>query len=157
MGTAPQESVTMDTNLVSFSHAKGQLTYHLEWAPKYRYNMFRQEKYIKLCEEILREVADRHGIAIRELSVMPDHVHTIVDIPPAMSVSKALNLLKGASAYELFRRQPKFRLRYTQGHFWSAGKFYRSIGDTDLKTTAEYVRNQRQMHPHQTTLMRFGS
>ncbi len=73
--------------------------------------MFRQEKYIKLCEEVLREVAGRHGIAIRELSVTPDHVHIVADIPPMMSVSRTLNLLKGASAYELFRRQPKFRLR----------------------------------------------
>ena len=145
------------SNLVSFSHAKGQLTYHLEWAPKYRYNMFRQEKYIKLCDEILREVAGRHGIAIRELSVMPDHIHAIVDVPPTMSISRAINLLKGASAYELFRRQPKFRLRYPRGHFWSAGKFYRSVGDADLETAEEYVRNQKDVHPQQATLMRFDS
>ena len=119
--------------------------------------MFRQEKYIKLCDEILREVAGRHGIAIRELSVMPDHIHAIVDVPPTMSISRAINLLKGASAYELFRRQPKFRLRYPRGHFWSAGKFYRSVGDADLETAEEYVRNQKDVHPQQATLMRFDS
>ena len=129
-------------DLVSGSHSIGQNLYHLEWCPKYRYNMFRGEGNKKLCEEILCEVATRHNIGIVELSVMPDHVHTIVQLPPTMSVSQALHLLKGASSYELFRRQPKFRLRYSRGNFWSPGKFYRSVGDADMETVLQYVRNQ---------------
>ncbi|MFO8132867.1 MAG: IS200/IS605 family transposase, partial [Thermoplasmatota archaeon] len=74
-------------------------------------------------------------IVIVEMAVMPGHLHLIVDIPPTMSISRAFQLLKGASAYELFRRQPKFRLRYPRGHFWSPGKFYRTVGDADAETT----------------------
>jgi putative transposase len=128
--------------LVSVSHSIGQNLYHLEWCPKYRYNMFRGKKNKKLCEDILHEVAEQHNILMIELSVMPDHVHT-VQLPPTMSVSKALQLLKGASSYELFRRQPLFRYRYSRGSFWSPGKFYRSVGDTDTTTVLEYVKNQR--------------
>jgi len=105
--------------------------------------MFRGKGNKKLCEDILDEVAERHNIGIVELSVMPDHIHTVVQLPPTMSVSKALQLLKGASSYELFRRQPLFRYRYSRGSFWSPGKFYRSVGDTDTATVLEYVRNQR--------------
>jgi putative transposase len=105
--------------------------------------MFRGKGNKKLCEHILHEVAERHNIGIVELSVMPDHIHTVVQLPPTMSVSKALQLLKGASSYELFRRQPLFRYRYSHGSFWSPGKFYRSVGDTDTSTVLEYVRNQR--------------
>ena len=60
-----------------------------------------------------------------------------------MSVSKALHLLKGASANELFKRKPQFRKRYPRGHFWSPGKFYRIAGDADLETVTKYVQNQR--------------
>jgi putative transposase len=105
--------------------------------------MFRGKKNKKLCEDILHEVAARHNIDMIELSVMPDHIHTVVLIPPTMSVSKALQLLKGASSYELFRRQPLFRYRYANGSFWSPGKFYRSVGDADTETVLGYVRNQR--------------
>ncbi len=107
--------------------------------------MFRKEKNKKLCEEILKEIAERHGIEIQELSIMPC-IHAIVSIPPTMSPSKAFQLLKGASSYELFKREPKFRLRYPKGHFWSTGKFYRSVGDVDLETTRDYVRRQREIH-----------
>jgi putative transposase len=130
-------------DLVSGSHSIGQNLYHLEWCPKYRYNMFRGKKNKKLCEDILRKVAERHNILMIELSVMPDHIHTVVQLPPTMSVSQALHLLKGASSYELFRRQPLFRYRYAHGSFWSPGKFYRSVGDADTTTVLEYVKNQR--------------
>ena len=135
--------------LVSASHSVGQNMYHLEWCPKYRYNMLRKQENKNLCEDILEEVAKRHKIKIEELSVMPDHIHTLVGIPPTMSVSKALHLLKGASAHELFKRKPNFRKRYPKGHFWSPGKFYRSVGDANLETVTKYVQDQRLV---QTTL-----
>ena len=105
--------------------------------------MFRGKGNKKLCEDILHEVAQRHNIGIIELSVMSDHIHIVVQLPPTMSVSQALHFLKGASSYELFRRQPLFRYRYSRGSFWSPGKFYRSVGDADTATVLEYVKNQR--------------
>jgi len=141
-------------NLVSGSHSIGQNLYHLEWCPKYRYNMFKREENKKLCEEILRGVAERHKIEITELSVMPDHIHTVVGIPPTMSVSKALQLLKGVSSRELFKRKPHLKCRYPKGQFWSPGKFYRSVGDTDAETVIQYVRDHRLQ---QTSLNDFPS
>ena len=116
--------------------------------------MFRQEENKKLCETILHEVANRHHIILTELSVMPDHIHAVVEIPSTMSVSQALHLLKGASARELFKRKPAFRRRYSRGHFWSPGKFYRTVGDADAETVIQYVRDHRLQ---QTTLNGFSS
>jgi putative transposase len=98
-------------------------------------------------------VAERHGIEITDIPVMPDHVHLIAGILQTMSVSDALRLLKGASSHELFWKKPNFRKRYPKGHLWSPGKFYRSVGDADLETTRNYVRNQREIH--QATLSEF--
>jgi len=139
-------------NLVSGSHSVGQNLYHLEWCPKYRYKMFMKEENKKLCEEILYGTSQRHHIKINELSVMPDHIHAVVEIPPTMSVSKALHMLKGASSRELFKQKPNFRKRYPKGHFWSPGKFYRSVGDADAETVINYVREHRFQ---QTTLHGF--
>ena len=91
-------------NLVSGSYCIDQNLYHLEWCPKYRYNMFRGKKNNKFCEDILHEVVGRHDILMIELSVMSDHIHTVVQLPPTMGVLKALQLLEGASSYELFTR-----------------------------------------------------
>ena len=134
------------------SHSVSQLVYHFEWCPKYRYSMFRKPENAVLCEEAIREMAVRHGMEIIELSVMPDHVHVAVRVPPDMAVSRAMQLLKGGSSYLLFRSKPNFRKRYPRGHLWSRGKFYRTVGDVDLPTTIQYIQEQ---HIHQTTLTHY--
>ena len=116
--------------------------------------MFRREENKNLCEEILHEVANRHHINIQELSVMPDHIHAVVEVPSTMSVSQAFHLLKGASARELFKQKPAFRRRYPRGHFWSPGKFYRTVGDADAETVIQYVCDHRLQ---QTSLNSFPS
>ena len=105
--------------------------------------MFMKQENKNLCEKVIMDVAQRHKIKIVELTVMDDHIHMVVSIPPTMSVSKALHLLKGASSYELFKQKPNFRKRYARGHLWSPGKFYRSVGDTDVETVIKYVQDQR--------------
>ena len=41
---------------------------------------------------------------------MSDLIHTVVGIPQTMNVSKALQILKGASSRELFKRKPNFKI-----------------------------------------------
>ena len=137
--------------LKHYAHKVGVNVHHLEWCTKYRYKMFRQDKYIKLCEEILREVAERHNMQIRELFVMPEHVHMSVEVPPCMSQSKTLQLLKGNLSYLLFRKQPNFRLRYPRGHFFSPGAYAGSVGYNTVETVDEYVRNQQDVHQRRLT------
>jgi REP element-mobilizing transposase RayT len=43
--------------------------------------MLRGKGNKKLCEDILHEIAERHNIGIVELSVMPDHIHIVVQLP----------------------------------------------------------------------------
>ena len=154
------ETIKMKSDLFSVSyeqmtrksHTVGQNVHHFEWCPKYRYNMFRQDKYKCLLEGILNNIAREHGIDIISLSVAPDHVHVVASLPFSMSQSKALQLLKGGSSYQLFRANKHFRLRYPKGHFWSPGKFTRSIGDADLPTVVDYVERHNE---NQTMLCNF--
>jgi len=77
---------------------------------------------------------------------MPDHVHILIRLPTTLSISKAIQFLKGGSAYIFFRNHPKARLRYPQGHLWSKGKFYTTVGYTDLPSTLDYIHNQEHHH-----------
>lgn len=114
-------------------------------------------KYKKLCEDKIREVAQRHNINIRELSVMQEHVHTTVELPMTMSPSRAQQILKGGSSYEIFRAQPKFRLRYPKGSFWARGKSSNTLGYSMIEIAENYVRNQELHHKiqRQSTLCSF--
>ena len=129
-----------------FAHKVGVNVHHLEWCTKYRYHMLEKDNYKNACESAIRQQAKKHGIKIRELFVMPEHIHISCELPPSMSQSKVLQLLKGGSSYLLFREQPKFRLRYPQGHFWSPGAYAGSAGYNTVDIIDDYVRNQQDLH-----------
>ena len=132
--------------LKHYAHKVGVNVHHFEWCTKYRYNMLRKDEYKKFCEEVLRETAARHNLVIREVGVMPEHIHVSIEVPPSISQSKALQLLKGNLSYKLFRFEPKFRLRYSRGHFFSPGACANSTGYNTVEIVDNYVKNQRDIH-----------
>ncbi|MFH1107176.1 MAG: IS200/IS605 family transposase [Candidatus Micrarchaeota archaeon] len=147
-------SGSVSESLARNAHSVGQSAFHFEWCPKYRFAIFSEAVILKACEESLRRAAARHGLELMELSVMPDHVHAIAVVPPTLSISSAMQYLKGASAHDLFAQFPKLRERYWGGHLWSPGKFYRSVGDTTLQIARHYVKYDND--PHQRSLSNYS-
>ena len=80
------------------------------------------------------------------LLVVPDHAHMRLSLPHGMTDSKALNLLKGGSAYYFFKNHPKSRLRLPQGHLWSAGGCTTIVGYNDITTVDNYILYQAEHH-----------
>ena len=135
-----------ETKYQHINSAVRESLWHVMFCTKYRYKMFAKFKYKNLVQACLRKTAKRHNIEIMELEVMPDHLHILIRLPTTLSISKAIQFLKGGSAYIFFRNHPKARLRYPKGHLWSKGKFYTTIGYTDLPSTLDYIRNQEHHH-----------
>mgnify|MGYP001558423687 CR=1 FL=1 len=126
-------------------HAVGQSAYHLVWRPKYNVAVFRHAWVREVIEQALREAAKRHDIAIYELKVLEDHVHVFAEIPSTIDVSKALQLLKGASARAFFKKciiwHRFFSRDYTKkAHLWSPGKFFRSVGCVTSEVVERYIK-----------------
>ena len=106
--------------------------------------MFKNSKTVEIIRDALYDAAERHGMAIKEMSFGDDyaHVHMEVSIPNTMSVSYAVQLLKGYSSYKVFKEMPRHRLRYFKGHFWTAGYSNGSVGPRDENTLQNYIRKQ---------------
>jgi len=128
----------------SFSHSFGDSTYHVWWVTKCRYKTLSTRGHKYICEDAIRSIAKRHRITIRGLAIEDDHIHSVITIPPSMSVSKAFHFLKGASSYVMFRAFPGFRKRYPRGSFWGAGGKFRSVGDVEVSEVLEYVNAKSQ-------------
>ena len=122
------------------AHSVGVSEFHLQWCTKYRYETLLKESHYKDCENAIRSAAEMHGIVVKELSVMSDHVHVVVVVSQDMSPARAVGLLKGASSYVMFRAHPNFRLRYPKNHFWGRGYFYRSVSEVSEDVVRAYVR-----------------
>ena len=87
-----EESTTYDT-MSSLSHTKWNCKYHIVFTPKYRRKIFYGQKRLEIGK-ILRDISDWQGVKIIEAEVCPDHVHMFVEIPPKLSVSKYMGILK---------------------------------------------------------------
>jgi putative transposase len=138
-----------------FNHGVGQNSYHLVWKPKYSWDCFKFPWVKKDCEAIINEAVLRYKLKLYELEVMPDHVHVFVEIPPTMSVSKALNLIKGYSSFKLFRKHPWLRNYFRKGHLWSPGKFFRSVGNVTAEGIKNYIAESNRNSRNQEFLTRY--
>ena len=132
--------------LKRLSHKVSINFWHLEWCTKCRYKMMGKLENRNMVTAAIRKAAAEHSINIDTLEVMPEHVHVSCTLPNGMTDSRALALLKGRSAYLIFRHKPKMRLRYPKGHFWSSGNCSITIGYNTLDTVNKYIKNQQEHH-----------
>jgi len=70
-----------------------------------------------------------------------DHIHMLVSIPPKMSVSRAMGILKGKSALMIFDRFANLKYKYGNRHFWCGGYFVDTVG-RNKTAIQKYIQNQ---------------
>ena len=83
---------------------------------------------------------------ITRLAVMPDHVHLLVELPPTVSVSKAVKTFKGGSSRALRQAHPELDEWLWGNSFWAVGYFAESVGRVTENAIKLYIENQRD-HP----------
>ena len=107
--------------------------------------MFQRSDIRKELENILLEIADRHGFQIYEMSIEEDHVHIFLGHRPSQSIAEVIQYLKGASSRELRTVFPELK-GYDENHLWSAGKCFRPIGEITPKKVEHYIKESQSHH-----------
>ena len=130
----------MRNDYESLSHTKWRCQYHIILTPKYRRQII-YGKYKKEIGKILRTLCERYGIEIIEANACKDHIHMLVSIPPKMSVSRAMGILKGKSALMIFDRFANLKYKYENRHFWCRGYFVDTVG-RNKTAIQKYIQNQ---------------
>jgi putative transposase len=128
------------------SHTVWDCKYHLVWVTKYRYGVLGGDVGTR-CREILRETARAHEMVIDAGSINRDHVHMLVSIPPSMSVSRAVQYLKGRSSHKLLSEFGVLRKRYWGQHLWAGGHWVASSGNVTDEVWVEYIKSQTVPEP----------
>ena len=125
------------------SHVIYKCDYHIVWVPKYRFRILTGE-IKQFVENDIRMLCEWKNCDIHELSVQNDHIHLVVSIPPKLSVSEMMGILKGKLAIKLFKSYPKMKQKpYWGNHFWARGYFVSTIG-IDEEVIKRYVKYQEQ-------------
>jgi REP-associated tyrosine transposase len=130
----------------SGSHTVWDCKYHLVWTTKYRYQVLGGEVGQRR-RELLREIAMSQEMLIYAGSINRDHVHMLIGIPPQLSVSRAVQYLKGKSSHRSLSEYKALRKRYWGQHLWARGYWVASSGNVTDEVWKEYIKNQQPPEP----------
>jgi len=123
------------------SHVIYKCDYHIVWVPKYRFRILTGQVKT-LIEDDIRKLCEWRKCEIIEMSVQIDHIHLVLSIPPKVSVSVMMGILKGKLAIKLFKSYPKMKQKpYWGNHFWACGYFVSTVG-IDEDVIKRYVKYQ---------------
>jgi len=78
------------------------LIYHLVWATKYR-NQALTSEIREMLDQKIRKICAENSCQVEALTIMPNHVHLEVVMPPWISVTVLIKKLKGTTARWLFK------------------------------------------------------
>ena len=125
------------------SHVVYKCDYHIVWVPKYRFRIL--SGIVKeLMEKDIRMLCEWKGCEVEELNVQVDHIHLMVSIPPKVSISEFMGILKGKLAIKLFKSYPQLKKKpYWGNHFWARGYFVNTIGINE-EVIRKYIKHQEE-------------
>ena len=123
------------------SHSIWECKYHIVFCSKYRYRIFDSQigEYAK--QQVYQLARQKDLVEVEEINVQPDHVHTILSVPPKYAISDMMGFLKGKMALNLFHRYERLGKQYWGRHLWSRGYCVSTIG-LDEDQIRKYVRWQ---------------
>ena len=120
-------------------HSVSDLKIHLVCVTKYRKAVLFSES-LSLIETSFRAVGQKMNFQILEFNGEADHIHSLIEFPPKLSISQIVNSLKGVSS----RRygQAGFPKPYGKDALWSPSYFVSSVGGAPLQVLKKYIQNQ---------------
>ena len=125
------------------THVVYKCDYHIVFTPKYRFRILTGE-IAAAMEQDIRQVCSWKEVEIDEMSVQADHVHLVVSIPPRLSVSDFMGVLKGKTAIRIFKSHPNLKKKpYWGNHFWARGYFVNTVGINE-EMIRRYVKFQEE-------------
>ena len=76
-----------------------------------------------------------------------ENVHMLIGIPPQVSVSRAVQFLKGKSSHKLLSEFRNLKKRYWGQHLWARRYWVASSGNVTDEVWEEYIKTQQPPEP----------
>ena len=123
------------------SHTYTRIYIHLIFSTKHRAAMIKKDIQPRLWR-YMAAVCREKGIISKEIGGLDNHAHVLFHLPPTMTLSKAVYLIKANSS----RWMKQF-----VGHFgWQEGYGAFSVSASNLEPVIKYIRNQGSYHKKMT-------
>jgi putative transposase len=128
------------------SHTIYDIKYHIVWITKYRKPVLCADIAVRL-RSLIREICKSNDVEIIKGHVSRDHVHIFLSVPPPISVSQLVKLLKGKTSRKLMMEYKSMSRAFWGRHMWARGYFVASSGNVTDEVIIKYIEQQGQEPP----------
>lgn len=123
---------------------KWRLFYHFGWTTKYRAPLVTPDVELRLYG-LLRHEAEKFFAPLFYVNGMPEHIHILAGVRPAISPAEFVQQLKGSSSH--------FMTHHLQlGFEWQDDYGVFSLSENDVPRLIEYIKNQKHHHANNTLI-----
>lgn len=119
------------------SHSFAQVIMHMVFSTKERRELISPEIQPKLWAYIAG-IARNHGIVVRAVGGIGNHVHVLCELPGEMGVAKAIGVLKSNSSRWMNEQQREFA--------WQEGYGAFSVSASNVGAVSRYIQDQATHH-----------
>jgi len=137
----------MNQTYQATGHCIGESNWHLQFTPAYRRDIFRDQIVRELTLAYLFEGAKKLGVTISAIEFGPDHVHLFLQGTRKVSVTDAVQTLKGFSSRMIRKGHIYlFQDKLWGDKFWTSGYFYQTVGVITSETVKKYITQGQAKH-----------
>lgn len=126
------------------SHSYVNALFHCTFSTKGRRQLITPDLQERLWP-FMGGIAREQGFKALAIGGIEDHVHVLLSLSSIMPISKAIQMIKGASSkwvHDIFPKHPRFA--------WQEGYGAFSIGISQLDATIAYIHSQAEHHKQMT-------
>ncbi len=123
------------------SHTIYDIKYHIVWITKYRKQILRAD-IAERVRDLIREICRTNDVEIIKGHISKDHVHLFLSVPPHMSVSQIVKLLKGKTSRKLLMEFKTLSKTFWGRHIWARGYFVATSGNVTDEVIMKYIEQQ---------------
>ena len=123
------------------SHSYSQNYLHVVFSTKERQKLIAPPMQPKLWS-YMAGIGRNHGFLVLANGGMEDHVHLLIQLPPALALAKAISIVKANSTTWMNEHGMKFGWQQGYGAF--------SVSASNLGVVERYIANQKRHHRKMT-------
>jgi len=94
-------------------------------------------------ESLCRTIGVEKGFDVKDVQVMPDHVHSFVSAHPKVAPGYIYKMLKGISARRMFMKYPTLKGALHRGHLWNTSTYVETVGHVSEEAIRRYIEEQK--------------
>ncbi len=124
-----------------------RLFYHFVWTTKHREFLLTPDIELRVYG-FLRSEAEKFNAPLVYVNGMPDHVHVLASVRPAIAPADFAQQLKGSSSHFITHQLER-------AFEWQDDYGVLSVSEKEVPRVIEYIKNQKQHHAQNKLIKEF--